>query len=64
MKTKTSLVRSNGIIKLYTISGIYLNLSLVIDPRYTEFDLTIRLSQSFQQCFFFVLHLIGLDNRS
>ena len=64
MKTDTSLVRSNGIIELYTITGVNLNLSLVVYPRYTELDLTIRLSQSLQQGFFSVLFLMGLNDRS
>ena len=48
METKTSLIRANRTVKLYTVAFIYLNLSLVIYPRYTEFELSVRLCQPFQ----------------
>ena len=48
---KTSLVWSDRAVKLYTVTGIYLYLSLVVHPRNTEFKLTLRLYQSFKKRF-------------
>ncbi len=42
MEAKTTLVRSQGRIKLYTVSSIDLNLILIVFPDDTELDDTLR----------------------
>ncbi len=42
MEPKTTLVRSQGRIKLYTVSSIDLNLILIVFPDDTELDDTLR----------------------
>ena len=64
MKSYTALVWSNGIIKLYTEASVDLNLSIVINPRYTEHNLTIRLSDSLKNCILLIKLLICINNRS
>ena len=51
MESQASLVRSDGAVELYTVSGIHLYLSLVIYPRNTEFQLSLRINDSLQQSF-------------
>ena len=64
MKTKTTLVRSDSVVELYTVTGVDLNLSLVIYPRNTEFDLSVRLAQTLQQSFLAIFFFVGFDDRS
>ena len=64
MKTKTSLVRSDSAIELYTVTYIYLNLSFIVYPRNTELNLTLRLNQTLQNCLFAVLLLMRFHYRT
>ena len=41
MKSDTSLVRSDSTVKLYTVTGVNLYLSLIIYPRNTELKLSL-----------------------
>ena len=64
METKTALVRSDRAVELYAVSAVDLNLSVVIGPRNTEFDLALRLGQTLKQGEFSVLILVLLDDRA
>ena len=64
MQTQTALVRSNRVIKLYSVTSIYLYLSLIVYPRNAEFELSVRLCQSFQQSFSFIQLLVCFNDRS
>ena len=43
MQTDTALVRSDRTVELYTVTGIYLNLTFIVNPWYTEFELSFRI---------------------
>ena len=43
MQTQTTFVRSNCVIKLYTVTCVYLYLTIVINPCHTELELSVRL---------------------
>ena len=62
MKTKSPLVRSDGTVKLYTVTCIDMDLSIVIYPRYAELELSLRLYKSFQKSVFSELLLVRLHN--
>ena len=47
MKSDTALVRSDSRIELYSVTAVYLNLAVVVYPRNSEDDLTLRLNESF-----------------
>ena len=47
MKTKTSLVWSDRTVELYTVSCVNLNLSVIIYPRHSEFELSFWFNKSF-----------------
>ena len=47
METQTSLIRADRAVKLYAETAVDLNLTLVIHPRYAEFDDAFRLYQHF-----------------
>ena len=64
MQTQTSFVRSDRTVELYTVSGIYPNLSLVIYPRHAELKLTFRLNQTLQKSFFSVLFFVLVNYRT
>jgi len=42
VKTETTLVRTEGRVELDTVSSVNLELALVVLPRYTELDETLR----------------------
>ena len=64
METKSSFIRADGTVELYTIAIIDLHLTIVVDPRNTEENLPFRGGQTLQQCIPPVLFLILLDNRA
>ena len=64
MQTKTSFVRSDCTVELYTISFVYMCLALIIYPRYTEHNNSFRLNDTLQQSFFSVLFFICIDYRT
>ena len=61
METKTALVRSDRTVELYTISFIYLNNTVVINPRNTEGDNSFRLNKALQKGNTAVFLLIFVD---
>ena len=64
MQAESALIGSNRAVELHAVSGVHLNLSLVIHPRYAEDHLTLRIHQSFQQGILSVSFLIRLDHDS
>ena len=46
METETSLVWSDSVVELYTISGVCLNLALVVNPSNTECKHSVRLHEA------------------
>ena len=64
VKTKSSLVRPDGAVELDAVPVVDLNLPLVIYPRNTEHDDTLRRRQSLQKRFSSVFLLLLLDRRA
>ena len=69
METKTTLIRSDSAVKLYTISLVYLNNALVIYPWNAEGNDSFRLYKTLQKghaaVFFFIFvnyDLQGIQN--
>ena len=61
MKANAALERSDCGVELYAVTGVDTNLTLVINPRNTELELTLRLSDSLKDSLSLVLLFIGLD---
>ena len=64
MKTKSSLVRSDCRVELYSVTIVYLNLSLIINPGNAEKDLSLGSGDSLKKSFLAELFLISLDHNS
>ena len=64
MKSETALIRTDCTVELNAVSGIDVNLTVIINPRYTELDLSFRIDQTFQQRIASELWLIGINNRT
>ena len=61
METESTLIRTNSVIKLYSISLINLNLSFIIFPFNFEGDYSIRLCNSFKN-FILKIYRIFINN--
>lgn len=64
MKSETALIRIDCTVERNAVSGIDVNLTVIIDPRHTELDLPFRIDQTFQQRIASELWLIGINNRT
>ena len=62
MEAKTSLVRADRAVKLDAVTVVYLNLTLVVYPRYAEEDLALGRCEALKKSFFSVLVLVSLDH--
>ena len=62
MKTEPSLIGTYSRVELYPESVIYLYLSIVIYPGYSEEYLSLGSHQPLEQCFLAILCLILFDN--
>ena len=62
MQAKPSFVGSDGTVKLYPVTRIYMDLTIVIHPRYAEFQLPLRLNQTLQQGVPAIFFLIGFHH--
>ena len=62
MQTETALIRSDGGVELYTETTVYLYLTLIIQPRNTECDDTLRLYHSFHEGLCLILR-VTVDDR-
>ena len=62
METETSLVRADGTVKLYAVSVVYLNLSLIIYPGNTEHDNALRSGQTLQKGILTKSFFIGFNH--
>ena len=63
METKTSLVRSDCAVELYTIALVYLYVALIIYPRNLEGDNSLRLYKTLQDTSFAVFLLVCVNNQ-
>ena len=43
MEAQTALIRTDSRVELYSEASVYLYLAVVVNPRYTEHDLSFRL---------------------
>ncbi len=48
MESDTALVRSDCRVELYTETSVYLYLAVVVNPRYTEHKLSLRLNDALE----------------
>ena len=48
MKSDTALVRSDSRVELYSETSVYLYLAVIVNPWYTENDLSLRLYYSLE----------------
>ena len=65
MKSDTALVRSDSRVELYSETSVNLYLAVVVNPRNTEYDLSLRLYDSIENaCVDKVLSLLsnGLES--
>ena len=58
METDTALVRTDGIVELNAVADVYLYLTLVIYPGYTECEYTIRLYDTLDDTVLFELKIL------
>ena len=63
MKTKSSFVRSDCTVELYTITFVYLYVTLIIYPRNLEGDNSLRLYKTLQDTSFAVFLLVCVNNQ-
>ena len=61
MQPQTALVRTDGGVELHAVAAVDMRLALVIHPRHTEQDRTLRLDQPLEQARLFVRRF-GLDH--
>ncbi len=64
VESQTALVRTDSRVELYSVACVYLNLSVVIYPRNSELDLSLRVYKSLKKSSLSVLLLISLDYNS
>lgn len=61
METDAAFVRADGIVELYAIADIVLNLALVVDPGHTEGDDAVRLDHALDDFCFFKFRMLVVD---
>ena len=64
VKADAALIGTDRGIELHAVAGVYLNLSVVVYPRNTELDLTLRLAKTLQKCELFILFFVDRDHRA
>ena len=64
METKSTFVWSDSTVKLNTVTGIYLYLSFIINPRNTELNLSLWINKTLKQSIFTEFFLVLLYNRT
>ena len=63
MESQSALVWSDGAVKLYAVTFVYLYISVVIYPGNAEHDNSFRLYQTLQKSFLAVFLFISFYNR-
>ena len=61
MEADTPLIRADGIVELYTVSNVYMDLAGIVDPRYAEGDDTIRLYEALDDGCLLELRVLVVD---
>ena len=61
METEASLVWSYGAVELYTVSGVGLDLSAVVNPSDAEGEYTVWLDHSLHYLSFFKFRMLVVD---
>jgi hypothetical protein len=64
MEADTALVRADRAVKLYSEAAVYLNLTVIVCPRYSEFDYSFGFYDRFDNTLFDKLRALfdnGLD---
>ena len=64
MESQTAFVRPDCVVELNSVTAVDVRHALVVHPRHSEHDLTVRLNQSFQNSVLSVKLFIRLDNGS
>ncbi len=61
METDTTLVGTYGVVELYAIADIVLNLTLVVNPGHTESEDTVGFNHSFDNLRFLELRMLVVN---
>src|SRR3712207_8567354 len=61
METKATLIRSDGTVELHTIAYVNMNITLVIGPRHTEHDYTLRFYETLNKLCFFKFRMLIIN---
>ena len=64
METQTALVGSYGIVELNAVASVYMRLTVVVNPRNLEENLSVRLCQSFEYSVALIFLLVLINNGS
>ena len=61
MEAQTTLVRANGAVELYTITKVGLNLTLIVNPSYTESEDALGLNHALNDLSFLKLRMLVIN---
>ena len=61
MEADTALVWADSVIKLHTVSNVYMNLACIVDPRHSEGNDTIGLYEALDDGCLFELWVLVVD---
>ena len=61
MEAQTTLVRANSAVELYTITKVGLNLTLVVNPGYTESEDALGLNHALNNLCFLKLRMLVIN---
>ena len=61
MQTDAALIGADRAVVLNTVTAVDMNLAIVIDPRYTETDLALRIDEALQKRVMAVLFFVRID---
>ena len=64
MQTKTALVGTDCAVELNSVTCVDVYLTVIVDPRNTELDLSFGIDKSFKESLSAELLLVLFDNRS
>ena len=64
MQSETALIGAYSAVELYSVAAVYLNLAVIIHPRNSEHNYSLRLNESFEKRGILILGMLierGLD---
>ena len=64
METQTALVGSYGVVELNAVASVYMRLTVVVNPRNLEENLSVGLCQSFEYSVALIFLLVLINNGS